>query len=139
MKIYLSITKPQDSRKWANSLPMLDGLVLNSEATDITCDNFISSFEISELKFLLENIIIKIRINGTITIADVDADIISRRMYTNELSIEKYNNILFADQKRKSVISLSEIESMLPNSLKIESKYYDQNTCRFTLKCRRIK
>lgn len=139
MKIYLSTTKPQDSRKWANSIAMLDGLVLNSEATDITCDNFISSFDISELKFLLENIILKIRINGVITITDVDVNIISRRIYTDELSIEKYNSILFGDQKRKSIVSLSEIESILPDSLKIESKYYDQNTCRFTLKCRRMK
>ena len=137
MKIYLSTTKPNDTRKWANSLPMLDGLVLNSEAIDITCDNFLSSFDIREIEQLLHKISEKMRIRGILTLVDIDMNITSRRFYTEEINIEKLNTILFEEQKRKCFLTMELIEFLLPKNLTIEYKHYDQNTCRFILKCRR--
>ena len=54
-----------------------------------------------------------------------------------EINIEKLNTILFDEQKRKCFLTMELIEFILPKNLTIESKHYDQNTCRFILKCRR--
>jgi hypothetical protein len=138
MKVYLSTVNKNTNSKWASNLPMLDGLVLDSEGTDIICDDFISSFEYNEIGGLLSKIASKIRLKGKLTIADVDANIIFRRGYNEEISENDANIALFANQKRKSLISLKTVIKMLPPNLEIESKTYDHQTCRFILVLRRV-
>jgi hypothetical protein len=138
MKVYLSTVNKNTNSKWASNLPMLDGLVLDSEGTDIICDDFISSFEYNEIGSLLSKIASKIRLKGKLTIADVDANIIFRRGYNEEISENDANIALFANQKRKSLISLKTVIKMLPPNLEIESKTYDHQTCRFILVLRRV-
>jgi hypothetical protein len=139
MKIYLSMNKPKDNRAWANSLPMLDGMVLDSEGTDITCDDFVSSFEHHDLSELLKKLASKLRLKGKITIADVDSAVLCRRSYNQEISEVDLNVALFNNQKRKSLLSLTTLESVVPPGLQIETKTYDHQTCRFILVLRRIR
>jgi hypothetical protein len=130
MKVYLSNTKPENlTSKWANNLPMLDGVLLDSEGTDLTCDDFVSSFEINEIEALIKKL----------TIADVDSNILCRRAYNQEISENELNLTLFARQKRKSLLSLETLEALLPSNLEVESKTYEHKTCRFVLVVRRAK
>lgn len=140
MKVYLSSTQKEHSNyKWASNLPMLDGLLLDSEGTDIICDDFISSFDITEISSLLAKIISKARLKGKITIAEVDSNILFRRGYNQELSEADVNAVLFKNQKRKCLLSLMSLEEILPPSIEIESKTYEHQTCRFILVLRRTK
>lgn len=138
MKIYLATNKPDNINcKWASNLPMLDGILLDSEGTDIVCDDFISSFGYEEIGGLLNKLASKLRIKGKLTIADVDANILAVRTYNQEVGENELNGILFTNQKRKSITSLLTIEEALPSNLQIESKTYDHKTCRFILVVRR--
>lgn len=140
MKIYLATNKPNNLNcKWASNLPMLDGMLLDSEGTDIVCDDFISSFTYEEIPSLLNKLASKLRIKGKLTIADVDANILTVRTYNQEVAENELNSMLFTNQKRKSIVSLSNIEAALPSNLEIESKTYDHKTCRFILVVRRVK
>lgn len=140
MKIYLATNKSKNINcKWASNLAMLDGMLLDSEGTDIICDDFISSFAYEEIAGLLNKLASKIRIKGKLTIADVDANILSVRTYNQEVAENELNSMLFTNQKRKSIVSLSTIEEKLPKNLDIESKTYDHKTCRFILVARRVK
>jgi hypothetical protein len=138
MKVYLSTNKPEGtSGKWANSLPMLDGILLNSEGTDIVCDHFISSFSINEYQELLKKLATKLRLNGKLTITDIDMNILARRKYNEEIDEDSINAALFSEQKRKSVSSLISLEGLLPPNLYVEQKHYDHQTCNFTIVARR--
>ena len=140
MKVYLSATQKENSNyKWASNLPMLDGLLLDSEGTDLVCDDFISTFEAEEVSSLLAKLATKIRLKGKLTIAEVDSNILFRRGYNNEISEADANVVLFKGQKRKSLLSLIGLEQMIPPTLEIESKTYEHQTCRFILVLRRVK
>ena len=140
MKVYLSNTKPENlTSKWANNLPMLDGVLLDSEGTDLTCDDFVSSFEINEIEALIKKLASKLRLKGKLTIADVDSNILCRRAYNQEISENELNLTLFARQKRKYLLSLETLEALLPSNLEVESKTYEHKTCRFVLVVRRAK
>ena len=138
MKVYLSSTKKENNYKWASNLSMLDGILLDSEGTDIICDDFISSFGIEEMPSLLMKLKNKLRLNGKLTIAEVDSNIIFRRGYNHEISENDANVALFNNQKRKSLLSLEFIVEALPSNLIVESKTYEHQTCRFILVVRRV-
>lgn len=139
MKVYLSNKKQENANyKWANSLPMLDGVLLDSEGTDVVCDNFVSSFDGTELVGLIKKLVSKLRLKGKLTICDVDSAVLARRMYNQEITEEDANNALFHNQKRKSLHSLRTIIDCLPPNVKVETKDYELQTCRFTLVVRRV-
>jgi hypothetical protein len=138
MKIYLSTQDPKSPNyKWANSLPMLDGIVLDSEATEIICDNFVSSFDYSEVGALLSKIAKKMRIGCELVIMDVDVEMLCRSLYVEEIDQKTLNDIVFFSQKRKSLFSMSQIESSLPQNIRPTNKHYENGNCSFVLKCRR--
>lgn len=138
MKVYLSSFKKETNQKWASNIPMLDGLVLDAEGTDIICDDFVSTFEFNEINSLLAKIVSKLRIKGKLTIAEVDSDILFRRGYNQEISESDANAALFSNQKRKCVVSLNTIIQALPANVEVESKTYEHQTCRFILVLRRV-
>jgi hypothetical protein len=137
MKVYLSTVNKDSNYKWASNLAMLDGMLLDSEGTDIVCDDFISSFSSEDAAGLLSKIASKLRLKGKLTIAEVDPNIIFRRGYNQEISEADVNTALFTNQKRRSIVSLDTILKMLPPNLTVESKTYDHQTCRFVLVVRR--
>lgn len=138
MKIYLSTQDPKNEfYKWANSLPMLDGIVLDSEATAIVCDSFISSFDYHEAGALLLKIVKKMRIGCELVVMDVDAEMLCRSFYVEEINQKQLNEIVFMSQKRKSLFSMSHIEENLPENIRVTNKHYENGNCSFILKCRR--
>ena len=138
MRIFLSHNPPKDkSYSHASNIAVLDGMVLDSEATDIVCDSFISSFDASEVKPLIDKICSKMRLGSTLTIKEVDSNIICKRLYLEEINIQDVNIALFKNQKRKSILNLETLHQLLPSSLGVAEKYYDTNNCCVVMKCRR--
>jgi hypothetical protein len=139
MRIYLSTEQPEDTTYiWANSLPMLDSLSLDSESLEIVCKNFISSFEYSDIRPLLQRIYKKMRLGCKLTIIEKDIDLLCRSFYVEELDINTINQILFSLQKRKSVFNITDIESSLPSGIQVTHKHYESGDCSFILKCKRV-
>ena len=63
MKIYLSNKKPENSQyTHVSNVVSLDNMVLDSEATDVVVDNFLSQFSIDELGVVLTKILSKLRV-----------------------------------------------------------------------------
>tara|TARA_B100001113_G_C21121966_1_gene627762 strand:- start:3866 stop:4288 length:423 start_codon:yes stop_codon:yes gene_type:complete len=139
MKIFLSHKKPQDnSYKWASNLSMMDGMVLDNEATEIICEDFVSSFSQEESIALFQKIFSKMRIGCVLTISEVDSSVLFKKFYLEETTLDELNSILFNNnQKRKSVLNLQKIHESLPNGIQVEEKYYDYNQCRTVVKSRR--
>lgn len=138
MKIMLS-NKPNNdpSYKWASNINTLDSIVLNSEAMEIVCDNFLSSFTLEELPALLNKIISKMRIGCELIILEVDARLLFKRFYVEEIDSNEMNNILFNSQRRKSILDMATVGSYLQPKIKIVSKHYDYGTCGSIIKCKR--
>lgn len=139
MKIYLSHNKPSiNNYTWINNLSSLNDSVLQSEATEIVCENFLSSFSVDEQKELLNKITDKLRLNSKLIISEVDCNLITKRFYLEEINLTEVNKILFAD-KRKSILSVNDILANLPHKLQVNNKHFQYNECKIILTCRRYK
>jgi len=139
MKVFLSDNKPSlNSHKWASNLSMFNDMVLDCEATDIICENFLSSFNFGELQDLVKIIVSKMRLDSELTIIETDAYLTSKKFYTEEINLAELNSILFK-ASRKSILNSDHILSVLPENLNVTHKHYDAASCGFILKCRRSK
>ena len=138
MKIILS-NKQNDDKSYIqiNNISVLDESVLNSEATHILCDDFISCFKLEELNQLLSKICTKMRIGCELIISEVDSSLLFKRFYLEEIDLNEMNQILFMGQKRKSILDMDTIQSNLPKHINIISKHYDYNSCSSIIKCKR--
>lgn len=140
MKIFLSNNEPENkSYIWINNIATLDDKVLDSEATSIICDNFLSIFPIDQLTALIAKIISKMRLNCELTIKDVDSDIINRRFINEEIDINEVNTIMFGkNQKRRSILNIVSVSDVMPKNIKIQNKDYHYNSCSFIIKYKRV-
>lgn len=139
MKIFLSHNEPEDkSYIWINNIAILADKVLDSEATSIVCDNFLSTFPIDQLGALLTKIISKMRFNCELTIKDVDSNIINRRYMNEEIDINEINLLMFGkNQKRRSILNMISVSALMPNNIKLQTKDYNYGSCCFILKYKR--
>jgi hypothetical protein len=139
MKVFLSDNKPSlNSHKWASNLSMFNDMVLDCEATDIICENFLSSFNFGELQDLVRIIVSKMRLDSELTIIETDAYLASKKFYVEEINLAELNSILFKSAK-KSILNSDHILSILPENINVTHKHYDAAGCGFILKCRRSK
>ena len=117
----------------------LDEVVFDCEATDIVVDNYLSQFSEKELPQLLYKILSKLRINGTITISDVDIDIVTMRYSRGDINIKDLNDLLFDGTYRKSILNLESVSEVLNNNnFKTEQSSIDSNTGLFFITVRRV-
>jgi len=140
MKIYISVKQPKDdSYNHVSNIMMLDDMVLDCEATDIIVDNYLSQFSESELPQLLSKILSKMRVNGTITIVDIDVDILSMRYNRGDVTIKDLNDLLFDGTSRKSLLNLESVATAFNDSFLIEQSSLDSQLGTFFVKARRTK
>jgi hypothetical protein len=140
MKIYISVKQPKDdSYNHVSNIMMLDDMVLDCEATDIIVDNYLSQFSESELPQLLSKILSKMRVNGTITIVDIDVDILSMRYNRGDVTIKDLNDLLFGGTSRKSLLNLESVATAFNDSFLIEQSSLDSQLGTFFVKARRTK
>ncbi len=140
MKICIS-TKQQNigTHTLISNIMNLDEVVFDCEATDIVVDNYLSQFSEKELPQLLYKILSKLRINGTITISDVDIDIVTMRYSRGDINIKDLNDLLFDGTYRKSILNLESVSEVLNNNnFKTEQSSIDSNTGLFFITVRRV-
>lgn len=140
MKIYISVKQPTDSSySHLSNIMMLDDMVLDCEATDLVVDDYLSQFSEKELPQLLSKILSKIRVDGTITILDIDVDILSMRYSRGDINIKDLNSLLFNDSSRKCLLNLESVLDAFNDSFKIEHSAINSQLGTFSVKARRIK
>lgn len=138
MKIYISTKQPEDNNyTHISSVMMLDKIVLDCEATEIIVDDYLSQFSESELPQLLSKILSKLRTNGTITIKDIDVDILTMRYARGDITIKELNDLLFNDVSRKCLMNIESVSTALNKQFKVEQSSIDSHVGNFFLKARR--
>jgi hypothetical protein len=137
MKILLSPNEPLDKNlTWINNIGILDKRVLDSEATNITCENFLCSFDELQMQKVLEIIFKKIRMKGRLFIKDFDLYSASKAVYKNNLGIEYVNSLMSGSVR--SFLSIEKIEQCLPQGYRLTQKQIKENDLSFVICIERV-
>lgn len=140
MKIYLCLTEPEEkTHKWVQNIAVFNGVVENSEATSIVCDNFLSLFTYDELGGVLEKILSKMRLGAELIIINSDIKMLSQRICNEEIDMPTLNSILFKHGPLKSLSSEKELHELMPENLQVTHKHFDAITSSVTIKAERIR
>tara|TARA_R100000008_G_scaffold64224_1_gene41336 strand:+ start:6014 stop:6439 length:426 start_codon:yes stop_codon:yes gene_type:complete len=139
MKVYLSPNKPEEKyNAWISNIATLDGQVLDSEATQIIADQFLSMFTYHEVDQIISKISKKMRLGCELTIIEPDFNLVSQQYIRDDFSLGDINHILFNGSYIKSVLNLEEIIHRLPShNLSISQKFFNNQSAQMTIKCRR--
>lgn len=141
MRVHLSQIESTDtSLKSIYDISCFNNSVLDGEAKLIVVNNFLCSFNISEIRQAIELIIKKIRIGGELVIIEQDIDLLAMKYFRDEISIEYFNTLLFKipQMSVKSILTSQFIKTFISaSSLKIEEESFDENLCSYTIKARK--
>ena len=112
--------------------------VVDSEAREIVCENFLSSFSPDELDKLLDIILSKLRISGSLIIKDHDFELICNSMFTGSLTLEQSNSLVFSGGSLiKSMTSLELIEEKILRNGSCHVTHKELGLTSFTLTVKR--
>jgi len=139
MKIYLSeknLTNTEFTH--VTNIINLDNTVENTEAKEIVIDNFLRSFKQDEIEEALKKILSKLRIGATVTILDVDVDVISMKFSRGDMTLEELNNSLFSFSLN-SLVNIEFITGIISKFVEITDVSLDQNNANFIIKGKRSK
>jgi len=140
MKIYLCLTEPEEkTHKWVSNIAVLNGIVEDSEATSIICNNFLSSFVYHELEGVLKKIVSKMRLGAELIIINPDIKMLSQRICNEEIDTPTLNDILFKHGSLKSLSSAEELHELMPENLQVTHKHFDAIMSSITIKTKRIR
>lgn len=131
MKLFITknSTDQMDSYVPVTNLRTLDLLVDDGEATEIFVDNFLSMFPYKDVPAILNKILSKLRLNGTIVIANPDIDFVCFKYAKNELDQKALNELLFNNGALASFWSIETICGLLTdNNIEIISKSFIHGT-----------
>lgn len=140
MKVYLSLTRLEDDEAYDHyrNIGRFANGVMNSEANEIICKDFLSSFSYEEVGGVIDIIISKMRIGCELTIVEPDFYLVSKHIFRESINMEDVNRLVFKGGILKSILTVSDIESFFVNlNLQVVSKHFDENFCRFIIKIRR--
>lgn len=140
MKIYLCPVQPEEekSHTWVSNIAIFNGMVEDGEATSIVCDHFLSSFQHNELPEVLSRIVSKMRLQSELALIHPDIEILSQRLYREDINTETLNAVLFKSGAIKSVFSMNTIDELLPSNLQVIHKHFDVATSNIIVKARRV-
>ena len=137
MKVILSPEKTDiNSHKHISDIKMFYDSVLESECTDLICDNFISTFDYNEIDQIIQILVSKMRMNSQLTIKEIDARLICKKFYVEELDLDTINSLLFST-KRKSILTSDKIIPLVGNKMELSNIHYDDKSCSSIIKYRR--
>ena len=135
MRIYLcgdpESQETRDYDKVFANLSNFNKMSLKSEATEIKCVNFLSSFDYYDVEKVLLLICSKIRIGGSLVIVDTDADLMARLITLH--GIRAANDMVKTGFK--SFITMEYIKSIIPDG--IELSHVKLSGVKFTLTAQR--
>lgn len=115
---------------------MFNETVLDSECTDLICENFLSTFHFNEVERVIQILVSKMRMNSLLTIQEVDNKILSRRSYIEDLQIDQVNELLFAAH-RKNILTSDKIDSLMVSGMNLEHTHYNDTSCVAVMRYRR--
>lgn len=141
MKIYLSQLPPADeSLTHFGNIAHLSNGIMDTEATEITSNGFLSSFEYHNIPRVAEIIKNKARIGCVITIIEPDFYLISKKVFRQEISLEDVNSNVFMSGSIKSMLTFEHADQLFSGeNFQVVSKSFDDNLCRFIFQVRRNK
>lgn len=123
---------------WVGDIGALDGIVNDCEATHIIADNFFSHFKFDLLGDVIQKIVSKLRINGTITFYQLDIDILSHQYARMNMDIGQYNTTLFSAGPIASTFNMESLCDLLIDAgLTMETKEVDYDTCQSVVTAKR--
>lgn len=106
-----------------NDIGILDILAEDAEATEIIVDEFLNQFSYADAGKVLNKILSKLRIGGTIVVIQLDVEILANHLSRGMIDVEQFNAVAFPGPC-KSLMSLEIIETLLKNAgVKITSKF----------------
>tara|TARA_Y100000385_G_C13083804_1_gene635331 strand:+ start:1363 stop:1728 length:366 start_codon:yes stop_codon:yes gene_type:complete len=114
--------------------------VLDTEANEIVCEDFLSQHNFADVPKVLDLILSKLRLNGTIKISENDFGMISRQIFREEVPLEIINEKVFPPKTgamAKSMLNLDFVKNMLTDKFQITNANYGSH--RFSLEARRVK
>lgn len=138
MKVYISTEQPETPEyTHVPNIMSLDSVALDCEATDIVVKDYLSQFTDNELMPLLQKILSKLRINGTITILDNDIDITYMKYDRGDIDLKALNSIVFRGQSKKSFLNIETVKDLVKDVFTLEHSSVDAQTGNFIVKARR--
>lgn len=110
----------------------------DSEAREIYCRDFLSSFPLIDVSKVLNLIVQKLRIGGRLIIEEVDFNIVSLGINRECISVERLNERVFGGElSLRSILTSGVVGEMLAEQpLKLVSQGYDQVS--FTMVLERV-
>ena len=110
-----------------NDISLLDMMIEDSECNNIVVDSFLSNFTIEEIPEVLQRILYKLRINGTIIVTDVEIEVMANSLLLSDIDLYDFIRVIFSNEKTKSLLTIELVKSYF-NDFKIEiSKAYIEN------------
>jgi len=139
MKVYLGAGNKHGYRCCGN-VASLSQNVLDTEANEIVCEDFLSQHNFADVPKVLDLVLSKLRLNGTIKISENDFGMISRQIFREEVSLEIINEKVFPPKTGamvKCMLNLEFIKNMLADKFQLTNANYGSH--RFSLEARRVK
>ena len=135
MLVYLTSSdrSPAGYKTIANVMELSRG-VDDSEAREIICEDFLSSFPLSDVPNVLNLIVQKLRMGGKLAITEKDFKLISLGIHRESVDLSMTNAAIFEDNASlKSILTCELVESFLEShpGLMVVSKGYE--TVSFTI------
>ena len=141
MKIYLSQMPPKDSAltHFGNIAHLSNG-VMDTEATEVTSEGFLSSFEYENIPQVIDIIKKKARLGCVITLVEPDFYLISKKIFRQEAHLQQLNANVFNSNSIKSLLTIELVRTFFnDDSFQIIAESFDDNLCKFVLQIRRVK
>jgi len=141
MKIYLSQMPPKDSAltHFGNIAHLSNG-VMDTEATEVTSEGFLSSFEYGNIPQVIDIIKKKARLGCVITLVEPDFYLISKKIFRQEAHLQQLNANVFNSNSIKSLLTIELVRTFFnDDSFQIIAESFDDNLCKFVLQIRRVK
>lgn len=137
MEILLSATQPSDQNvRWFNHIGFFDKDVLDSEASKIVCDNFLSKFSEQDSDQIMQIIYKKMRIKCQLIIKEIDLYSISKHFYKNSNDVSNINARITSPIR--SFISIEKLQSALPQGLVVTKKFIQDQDLSFVVCIERV-
>jgi hypothetical protein len=139
MKVYLGVGNRHGYRCCGN-VASLSQNVLDAEANEIVCEDFLSQHNFADVPRVLELVLSKLRLNGVVTISENDFGMISRQIFREEVPLETINEKVFPPKTgamTKCMLNLDFIKNMLTDNFQLTNANYGSH--RFSLRIRRVK
>lgn len=140
MLVYLTSSdrNPSGYKTIANVMELSRG-VDDSEAREIICEDFLSSFPIGDVPNVLNLIVQKLRLGGRLAICEKDFKLISLAIHRESVDLSAINAAVFEDgASLQSILTCELVESLLEAhpGLRVVSKGFE--TISFTITLERI-